>query len=240
MLRVKRTCALVAVLQLKGGPGKTTLATNLAAAAHLAGYRTVLLDLDKGQRSSTNWAGLRVERIADGWTSKLEGLRVECIEQPLRTDHFVAAVAGCDVAILDGPPRLGDVTRAAATAADVAVIPCAPGQWDVWACRDTWLSLDESDARRASEGLPPIRRIVVLNRAQPVLASAAAEKELRATYGRAFVGKIRHRVAFFEAADLGESVHAVSGAVAAVDDIERLWRTIRKGFNANLAQARST
>ncbi len=35
----------VAVLQQKGGSGKTTLAINLAAAAHLDGRRTLVVDM---------------------------------------------------------------------------------------------------------------------------------------------------------------------------------------------------
>jgi Mrp family chromosome partitioning ATPase len=37
----------VAVLQQKGGCGKTTLAINLAAAAHLDGRRTLVVDMDR-------------------------------------------------------------------------------------------------------------------------------------------------------------------------------------------------
>jgi len=50
----------VLVASSKGGVGKTTLATHLAAQAALEGHRTVLVDADP-QHSSTRWA----ERRAD-------------------------------------------------------------------------------------------------------------------------------------------------------------------------------
>jgi Mrp family chromosome partitioning ATPase len=37
----------VAVLQQKGASGKTTLALNLAAAAHLEGGQTLVVDMDR-------------------------------------------------------------------------------------------------------------------------------------------------------------------------------------------------
>ena len=48
----------ILVASSKGGVGKTTIATHLAAQAALAGQRTVLVDADP-QRSSTRWAEKR-------------------------------------------------------------------------------------------------------------------------------------------------------------------------------------
>ena len=59
----------VSVINQKGGVGKSTLATNLAAAAHLAGLSTMILDLDS-QGSSFDWFVRRAEGSA------LDGLAV--------------------------------------------------------------------------------------------------------------------------------------------------------------------
>ena len=48
----------LAILSRKGGTGKTTLATNLAVAAVMAGHTTVLLDLDP-QSSAAKWGDRR-------------------------------------------------------------------------------------------------------------------------------------------------------------------------------------
>ena len=50
----------ILVASSKGGAGKTTLATNLAAYFALDGKRTVLVDVDP-QHSSTRWAERRAE-----------------------------------------------------------------------------------------------------------------------------------------------------------------------------------
>ena len=59
----------IAVMNQKGGVGKTTLAINLAAAAHMAGLRPLVIDLDE-QASAFKWYQ---EREAD---SALAGLVV--------------------------------------------------------------------------------------------------------------------------------------------------------------------
>ena len=48
----------IAFVTQKGGAGKSTLSTNLAVAASLAGERVVLLDLD-GSQSAASWAKIR-------------------------------------------------------------------------------------------------------------------------------------------------------------------------------------
>lgn len=74
----------ISVLNQKGGAGKTTLATNLAAAAHLAGRRTTLLDLDR-QGSAFDWYSAR----KDG--SKLDGLSVARADKALTCPSFASS-----------------------------------------------------------------------------------------------------------------------------------------------------
>ncbi|HEX5755330.1 MAG TPA: ParA family protein [Arenimonas sp.] len=51
---------MVVVASSKGGAGKSTIATNLAAAFALDGKRTVLIDADR-QKTSTHWCEKRAE-----------------------------------------------------------------------------------------------------------------------------------------------------------------------------------
>lgn len=113
----------IAVLNQKGGVGKTTIATNLAAAAWLDGRRTLLIDLDR-QGLALDWYAARAEG------SKLSGLAAVKVDKALAVPRFREITVGYDVVILDGPPRLGDVTRSAAVAADTVLVPVQPGPFD--------------------------------------------------------------------------------------------------------------
>ena len=139
----------VAVVQQKGGSGKTTLAINLAAAAHLAKRRAMVVDMDR-QASAFDWSAAR----RDG--SKLEGLAVVRADRALALPRFRETAHGYDVVFLDGPPRLGDVTLSAAVAADIALIPLQPGPFDFWAVAETLECLDKADSIRAHLERPPV------------------------------------------------------------------------------------
>jgi chromosome partitioning protein len=209
---------IVAVLQQKGGSGKTTLAINLAAAAHLDGGRALVVDMDR-QASAFDWSAAR----QDG--SLLDGLAVVKADRAMALPRFTEIVRGYDYLFLDGPPRLGDITQSAAVAADVAVLPIQPGPFDFWAVAETLESLDQADQIREQLGRPPIRRVFVLNRASTNTRLAReAEAELRKA-GAELAGVVHQRIAFPDAASRGESVLTSLAA----DDIRRLWRRLKGG-----------
>ena len=64
----------ILVASSKGGVGKTTIATHLAAQAALSGKRTVLVDSDP-QRSSTRWAERRA--VLDSAVLPMDGSKAE-------------------------------------------------------------------------------------------------------------------------------------------------------------------
>jgi chromosome partitioning protein len=219
----------VAVLQQKGGSGKTTLAINLAAAAHLDGGRALVVDMDR-QASAFDWSAAR----QDG--SPLDGLAVVKADKAMALPRFKEIARGYDYVFLDGPPRLGDVTQSAAVAADVAVLPIQPGPFDFWAVAETLESLDQADQIREQLGRPPIRRVFVLNRASTNTRLAReAEAELRKAGGE-LAGVVHQRIAFPDAASRGESVLTSSSTQAAADDIQRLWRKVKGGKHGSESQ----
>jgi CobQ/CobB/MinD/ParA family nucleotide binding protein len=61
-----RKVASTASLQQKGGSGKTTLAVNLAAAAHLEGRRTLVVDMDR-QASAFDWRRMAFDDEVGTW-----------------------------------------------------------------------------------------------------------------------------------------------------------------------------
>jgi chromosome partitioning protein len=222
--RVPADCGIpvltVAVLQQKGGSGKTTLAINLAAAAHLDGDRALVVDMDR-QASAFDWSAAR----QDG--SPLEGLAVVKADKAIALPRFREITRGYDYVFLDGPPRLGDVTQSAAVAADVAVLPIQPGPFDFWAVAETLESLDQADRVREQLGRTPICRVFVINRASTNTRLARdAEAELRNSGGE-LAGVVHQRIAFPDAASRGESVLTSSANQAAADDICRLWRVLK-------------
>ncbi len=218
----------VAVIQQKGGVGKSTLAIQLAAAAHLDGLRALIIDMDK-QATAFDWSAQRPEG------SPLEGIAVvqAVMRESDRALEFVRHIPeisrGRDVVFLDVPARLDKITITAALAADVALIPLQSFGPDFWAVAETLESLDAADHHRRH----PIRRAFVLNRAIVGTTSARdAEESLRAQGGE-LIGVVHQRVGIGDTITRGASVMTTAGNAEAAEEIRRLWRAIKRGTNGS-------
>jgi chromosome partitioning protein len=216
----------IAVLNQKGGVGKTTLATNIAAAAHLSKKRTIIVDLDQ-QGSALDWYNARQEGSA------LDGLPTVKFDRALSLPKFREISAGYDVVVLDGPPRLDAMTRSAAVAADIVVVPVRPGAFDLWAVEETLTTLAAADEIRAELGRRPVSCWFVVNQAAANTLLARNTPEALAEVGRTAPMGIRLRVVFAEAANIGESVLTTDPKGPAADEVRALYRYItRHGLKA--------
>jgi chromosome partitioning protein len=110
---------------IKGGSGKSTAATHLAALAAGRGMRTILLDADK-QASSSDFHQLRMQyaELANFTCTRKDGPGV------LPAARDFAQVY--DVVIVDAGGHDSPAQRAALLAADVAWFPVVPAPFDLW------------------------------------------------------------------------------------------------------------
>lgn len=219
-MRARGPTLTIAVLNQKGGVGKTTIATNLAAAAHLEGRRTLVLDLD-AQGSALDWSAARKD------DSKLVGLAVAKADRALTVGRFKELAVGYDVVVLDGPPRISDITRSAALAADAVVVPLRPGPFDWWAASETAGLLDSADGIRTELGKPPVRRVYVLNSLDGRTALGRSAVDAMRDVGT-MAPPIAPRVAFAVAAADGESVLTTAPDSPAASEIRALWSMLTK------------
>ncbi len=116
---------IIAVLNQKGGVGKTTIATNLAHALQLEGHKVILVDSDP-QGSARDW-----NAASDGALIKVIGL-----DRATLAKDILAVVDNHDFIIIDGAPQIADLAIAAIKCADMILIPVQPSPYDIWACED--------------------------------------------------------------------------------------------------------
>lgn len=115
----------VAILNQKGGAGKTTIATHLAHGLHLANNKVLLVDSDP-QGSARDW-----NAASDG-----ELLPVVGLDRPTLDKDIKAVSSGYDWIIIDGAPQAHDLAISAIKAADIILIPVQPSPYDIWATSD--------------------------------------------------------------------------------------------------------
>ena len=119
----------LAVLSRKGGTGKTTLTVNLAIAAERAGHKVAIVDLDS-QASASEWGDWRAAETP-------EVISVHSARLPQELHKLKQQ--GVTFALLDTPPKIEDIALDAAKVADMAIIPCKLGAFDLKAIEKTIL-----------------------------------------------------------------------------------------------------
>ena len=182
----------------KGGTGKTTLATNLAAVCKSKGKDVLLVDADI-QKSANFWATTRTEILPNSRIPCIQkfgkGIGSELLDLTKRYQHVIVDAGGRDSVEL----------RAAMSVADFLYIPIQASQFDVW----TLAQMDEL-IESAQTFNPNLKAYAVINRASPnpSVTESAETIELFKDYKNiAYSGiTIRDRIAYRKAASRGLSV----------------------------------
>jgi chromosome partitioning protein len=141
---------------IKGGVGKTTLATSMAILRSVSGKDVLLVDADD-QGTATDFTAVRNQSLADqggaGYTSiQLHGaaVRSEVVKLASKYDDVIIDVGGRDTA----------GQRAALLVADVYAVPFLPGSFDVWTLDSVGALIE--DAKAFNEKL---KAVCLINRA---------------------------------------------------------------------------
>ncbi|UHD45263.1 AAA family ATPase [Aureimonas altamirensis] len=198
---------IVALLNQKGGVGKTTLGLHLAGAWASQGRRVILIDADP-QGSALDWSERRghegLPRAFGVVGLARDTLHREVPELARDADHVV----------IDGPPRVAALMRSALLAADLVLIPVQPSPFDGWASAEMLALLNEARIYR-----PELAARFVLNRcgARTVIARETAET-LADHDPPLLAATIGQRVVFADAAQSGRLASEIDdGSPAALE-----------------------
>jgi chromosome partitioning protein len=118
---------IIVVGGTKGGTGKSTIATSLAAIDVCKGFDSILVDADK-QGSASAWAAVREE--ANDSIPRVP--TVQKFGQLALTNELKSLAKKYDRVFVDAGGYDSEELRASTLAADKILIPLKPAQFDVW------------------------------------------------------------------------------------------------------------
>jgi chromosome partitioning protein len=200
---------------IKGGVGKTTLATSMVVLRSATGRDVLLVDADD-QATATDFTAVRNESLESaGYTSiQLRGaaVRNEVLKLAPKYDDIVIDVGGRDTA----------GQRAALLVADVYVVPFLPGSFDVWTLDSVGTLVEEAKAFNDK-----LKAVCVINRADAKGSDNRDAAEIASEIpGLVYVdAPLGNRKAFRAAAAQGLAVTEMKPQDAkAISEINKLFK----------------
>jgi chromosome partitioning protein len=190
---------ILAISNLKGGVGKSTIAQNIAAQFAQNGVKVCIADTDTEQKTSAKWASLR--------DLSLVAIPVFSINPDKVSQEILGLKQKYELVIVDGTPALTELTTRIIILSDLVVVPILPGGGDIWALENFLERYQEAKITKESYG-GKVNIAVVVNRYSD-----------RTTLDREVVNaiqdfnvvvldtKLANRVSYREATIQGISVH---------------------------------
>jgi chromosome partitioning protein len=243
----------VALLNQKGGVGKTTVTLGLASAAAKAGHRVLVVDLDP-QASATWVLGVDPGAVGVSTADVLARTRASAAIVPSALSDLVQVMPASDTlkardsgsparlrtalaevsadyhaVLLDCPPSLGNLTTSGLTAADHAVIVVEPSSLGLRGIAAVADLIDEVwDAHNADLDLSG----VIVNKVPAVSAEADRRyEELTRIVGKRAVWQpvIPQRVIVNQAIGERRPIHSYGSRSAEVSAaFDALWAKMRR------------
>ena len=142
---------VIAVLNQKGGVGKTTISAHLGFGLQRAGHSVLLVDSDP-QGSLRDWSA-----ASEGEIMSVVGLDRETLAKDVETMK-----SSYDFVVIDGRAKAERMAGITVRTADLVIIPVSPSALDIWGASDL---VEAIKARHeVTEGKPETRFLINLAR----------------------------------------------------------------------------
>lgn len=222
---------IIAVVNQKGGAGKTTVSMQLAGTLGRRGYKTLMVDADP-QGTSSRWAA----SADDNKPFPATVIGLSAAQGKLHRE-VKKLIADYDYIVIDGPPAADSpIAQSALMIANLALVPVIPSPLDIWASVGIRKAIE--DAADLNEGL--MSRLVV-NQCQPNTSLTKDILDLLPEFGIAVANSQFHqRTVYRQSAVFGQTVQDFGAkALPAIIEVEMLCDEVLDLLNGKGSKRRS-
>jgi chromosome partitioning protein len=199
---------IIAILNQKGGAGKTTISVNLSRALQLDGDKVLLVDSDP-QGSARDW-----HAAGDG-----KFLNVVGLDRPTLDKDIKAISSGYDWILIDGAPQLAQMAVAAIKCADVILIPVQPSPYDIWAAEEL---VEVIKARQQVTNGKPKAAFVISRKINKTNLGKEVREALEGYGLPIFSSGTSQRVIYAETAATGSTVFDTDSSNEAANEVKKI------------------
>lgn len=208
------TAKIIAIVNQKGGAGKTTTTMQLAGTIARRGYKVLVVDADP-QGTATRWAASAEDNTP--FPASVVGLSAASEKVHREVRKFINDY---DFIIIDCPPAADSpVPQSALLIADLALVPIIPSPPDMWAAVGIKQVIENASTINET-----LQSRLVLNQTQPKTTLAQESSEILSEFGIPLAKTtIQQRQVYRQSAVFGQTVHDLGQkASAATREIETL------------------
>lgn len=126
-MKTEKRGEIIAVVNQKGGAGKSTTVVNLATELRQRGYTVAIVDTDP-QGIASKWFALRSDAMREGMTINYIGEEMSANIKPVAEDY----ARSYDVVLIDGAAIISTPLATTIKTATKVLIPCQPSPFDLW------------------------------------------------------------------------------------------------------------
>ena len=216
---------IVGIIQVKGGVGRSTIATNLAA-VFSEKKPTALIDCDLPQGTSASWYAVRKSEAPPGnltLATARDYRELIALAKELSRDHRYL--------VIDAPPRIAEMTRAIIVMSTLCLVPLGASAAEIWSTADL---LETINAARGHREDIDVRIVWNRFRAQTREAHELSEAARNELGLKELTTRLGYRVAYSEALARGLAVNewldrtAHSEMLALVAEVKGILKEVGK------------
>ncbi|HMB00439.1 MAG TPA: ParA family protein [Spirochaetota bacterium] len=234
----KKNQYVIAVVNQKGGCGKTTMVQNLAGAMAFNGKKVLCIDLDPQANlsKSFNWqtdnrvknlyAGLECSPVqtdiknieiipADKGLSSLLSMIVSDFSVQFMLKDYLEKITGYDLVLLDTPPAIGGFSFSAVLAADYFLVPVSTNYFTTQGTNDLLAGMNKV-RQRLNKELKFLGACISIHDRRNALANEILESTA-STFNPNFFNAVIHKAVRVEEAQVNKKpvVEMFPGSVTA-------------------------
>jgi chromosome partitioning protein len=216
---------IVGIIQVKGGVGRSTIATNLAA-VFSEREATALIDCDLPQGTSASWYAVRRSELPP------TNLTLATVHDYRELVTKAKELSGNHrYLIIDAPPRIAEMTRAIIVMSTLCLVPLGASAAEIWSTADLIKTINAAREYRADIDVRIVWNRFRAHTREAVDLSEAARSELGLKELRTRLG---YRVAYSEALARGLAANewldktAHSEVVALAAEVKGILKEVGK------------